>query len=174
MGRYARRLVLVFALTNAALYACFLPLWEGFDEPFHYGYVECLSVHGRFPVFGRSKVSEEINASFLAVPLTRMVSGTIPGALSFEEWSRLVPDEKSKRLARLNSIGPDLRSVPSNIENYEAQQAPLAYIILAPFDVALARVTLRWRVLALRLILSVTAVLLLWFGLTRKIGRAHV
>lgn len=167
MGRYARRLVLVFALTNAVLYACFLPLWEGFDEPFHYGYVESLAVQGRFPVFGQSKVSEEINASFLAVPLTRMLSGTIPGALSFEEWSRLSPDVRFQRMARLNTVGPDLRGVPSNLENYEAQQAPLAYIILAPFDMALARVAIRWRVLALRVILSFAAVLLLWFGLAR-------
>jgi hypothetical protein len=64
-------LVLAFALVNATLYSCFLPLWEGFDEPFHYGYVQSLSADGRFPVFGRATVSVEIDQSFNDVPLPR-------------------------------------------------------------------------------------------------------
>jgi len=38
-----RWLLLTYALINAALYSILLPLWEGFDEPFHFGYVQYLA-----------------------------------------------------------------------------------------------------------------------------------
>ena len=34
--------LLGYGLLNATLYTGLLPLWEGFDEPFHYGYVQHL------------------------------------------------------------------------------------------------------------------------------------
>ena len=32
-------LLIAYGVANALLYATLLPLWEGFDEPFHYSYV---------------------------------------------------------------------------------------------------------------------------------------
>ena len=32
-------LLIAYGAANALLYATLLPLWEGFDEPFHYSYV---------------------------------------------------------------------------------------------------------------------------------------
>ncbi|MGE5644977.1 MAG: hypothetical protein ACM336_04210 [Acidobacteriota bacterium] len=29
-----------FAVLSAVLYSALLPLWEGFDEPFHFAYVQ--------------------------------------------------------------------------------------------------------------------------------------
>ena len=142
-------------------------MWEGFDEPFHYAYVESLSTNAAFPVFGRSPVSREIAESFRDVPLTRMLSVTVPGALSFEEWFRIGASEKTERLARLSTLSSSARAEPSDILNYEAQQAPLAYMVLAPFDAALARVPLRYRILLLRLIATVSGTLLLWFGVVK-------
>lgn len=165
--RSGRWLLLAFAIVNAALYSCLLPLWEGFDEPFHYAYVQSLSVNGRFPVFGRSTVSDEINQSFQDVPLSRLLSVTLPGTLSFEEWFTLSLDEKQQRVERLKNLSPELRKQQSNLINYEAQQAPLAYLLLAPFDAALSHLHLRPRVLALRLIAAVLCALLLWFGVNK-------
>ena len=53
-------LILLFAITNAVLYSCLLPLWEGFDEPAHYGYVAYLDIHHRFPIVNRTAVSNEM------------------------------------------------------------------------------------------------------------------
>ncbi len=163
----ARRLVLLFALVNAALYSCFLPLWEGFDEPFHYGYVQSLSVEGTVPVFGRSTVSSEIDRSFQDVPLPRLLSVTLPGSVSFEQWFNLPESDKLQRLARLKNLSPELRNEPSSLQNYEAQQAPLAYLIFAPFDVALSPLPLRSRILLLRLIVAIPSALLIWFAAAR-------
>jgi hypothetical protein len=158
-----RRFVFAFALLNATLYACFLPLWEGFDEPFHYGYVQSLS-GGKVPLFGHTKLSEEVNTSFRDVPLSRFLSGST-GGFSFEQWFELPSQER--RDLRSQNIDPALRFKSSNFDNYEAQQAPLAYALLVPFDLGMSRIQLRWRILALRLFGTVAAVLLLWFGVIR-------
>lgn len=158
-----RLLILAFALVNASLYACFLPLWEGFDEPFHYAYVQTLAA-GRFPVFGKAKVSAEIVASFRNVPLSRFLSGST-GTTSFEEWFTLSASERQRRFDRV--VDPVLRHRESDLENYEAQQAPLAYMLLVPFDLAVSRVQLRWRVLILRLVVAIAAALLLYFALSK-------
>ena len=38
-----RILLIAYALVNAVLYSLLLPLWEGFDEPFHFAYVQQLA-----------------------------------------------------------------------------------------------------------------------------------
>jgi len=42
-------LLIGFAAANAVLYSALLPLWEGFDEPFHFGYVQRLANGRGFP-----------------------------------------------------------------------------------------------------------------------------
>src|SRR5689334_19097967 len=54
-----RRAVVLFGVLNAAAYSLLLPLWEGFDETYHYGYVQYLSTHRSFPVLGRTWLSQE-------------------------------------------------------------------------------------------------------------------
>jgi hypothetical protein len=49
-----------FGVLNAVLYSMLLPLWDGFDEPFHYGYVETLAVRRTIPRLGSTPLSEEI------------------------------------------------------------------------------------------------------------------
>src|SRR5579884_123566 len=161
-----KRLVLAFGLVNACLYACFLPLWEGFDEPFHYAYVQSLATR-HLPVFGKAKVSQEIVSSFQNVPLSRFLSGPT-GMLSFEEWWILPASERLARISRW--VDPALRYQESNLNNYEAQQAPLAYMLLVPFDLALSQVQLRYRILALRLLAAVTSALLLFFAISKFDG----
>jgi hypothetical protein len=46
--------LLLYGVLHAVLYSSLLPLWEGFDEAFHYGYVQELAVHSRFPVNNRA------------------------------------------------------------------------------------------------------------------------
>ncbi|HZS55767.1 MAG TPA: hypothetical protein VFA65_15305 [Bryobacteraceae bacterium] len=167
--RSGREIVLAFAVIGAALYSCFLPLWEGFDEPFHYAYVQSLSTGHQFPVLGRATISDEIYQSFNDVPLPRLLSVTLPGTLSFEDWFHVSTEEKSQRVARLKTVSPELRYKQSNLQNYEAQQAPLAYLLLTPFDIALSHLQLRWRILMLRLIVSVATALLLYF-VVRKLS----
>ncbi len=168
-----RHSVLAFALVNAVLYCCLLPLWEGFDEPFHYGYVENIAVWHEFPVMNKARISGEIRESLRLVPLSRLLSDAIPGSVSFEDWSRLPEAEKLRRIQELRALDPALRRESSDVMNYEAQQAPLAYLLLAPVDMLARNFSLRTAMLLLRLLGAITATVLLYAALTvllRELG----
>lgn len=160
----SRHLALGLALTNAALYSCFLPLWEGFDEPFHYGYVEALSVWHEVPTLNRTPISAEIRQSLTLTPLSRLLSGAVPNSISFEDWVHLPLAEKLNRANELHSLSPTLRHEKSDILNYEAQQAPLAYAIEAPLDTLLPRCSLPSRILFLRLFGALASTALLYLA----------
>jgi hypothetical protein len=147
-------LLLAFALTNAVLYASLLPLWEGFDEPAHYGYVQFLCVARRLPVLKRTYVSEEIRESLRLVPVSWILHNALEGSISFEDWFRLSPEERRLRRAKTAELPVTLGARPSDLLNYEAQQAPLAYLLLAPINAALTPVDLPRRVLWLRVVVA--------------------
>ncbi len=165
-----KHLVLAFALTNAILYSCVLPLWEGFDEPFHYGYVESISVWHEFPVLHQTTVSAEIWRSLRLTPLSWLLSEAIPGSISFDRWFDLSRAEKLRREQELASLSPKLRREPSDLMNYEAQQAPLAYLMLAPLDAMRGRMPIRAEILLLRLFGSIGATVLLYISLMALCG----
>jgi hypothetical protein len=160
----SRRLILALALTNAALYSCLLPLWEGFDEPFHYGYIEAISAWGEIPVFDKTPLSTEIRESFSLVPLSRLLSRVFADGISFEQWRVLTPEEKKQRRQKLIALSSEARSQRSKVPNYEAQQTPLAYVLLAPFDLLLFHASLPTRILLLRLIAAASSTILLYLA----------
>jgi hypothetical protein len=66
----ARWLLLLYALLNAVLYSLLLPLWEGFDEPFHFGYVQTIANGDGFPDPGVTRLSAEIGESIEIAPMS--------------------------------------------------------------------------------------------------------
>jgi len=162
-----QHLVLALALVHAAFYCCALPLWEGFDEPAHYGYVESLSAAHKLPVLQRAWLSQEIRESLAIAPLSRLLSQTLPDAVSFEQWAGFSIADKERRRAELKRIPRSARTEPSDFLNYEAQQAPLAYLLYVPFDWLLSGLVLPERILLLRLVGGVASCLLIYFALTR-------
>lgn len=154
-------LILLFGLINGLLYASLLPLWDGFDEPFHYGYVVSLSVDHQLPKIGRTTLSQEIQQSLRSTPLSPALSAAVRGASSFDEWLALPAAERSARRTVLTALSPGLRREKSDRPNYEAQQAPLAYVLLAPLDWLLSSEPLIPRILIIRLALSACSTLLL-------------
>jgi hypothetical protein len=169
---FARRLVLAFGIVNAALFAAIMPLWEGFDEAFHYGYVEELWQSHSLPVLGRTTLPADVVASFRLAPVSNVVRRAIPEAMPYDAWFRLSDEERAQRKQALNQLTADTR--PETRTNYEAHQPPLAYLVLAPLDWSLARLPITVRVLLLRLVCGIAAVLLLSYG-TRALCRAlHV
>jgi len=152
---------------NGILYCCSLPLWEGFDEPFHYGYVETVGNLYTLPMMNRTHISEEIRRSLDAVPLSRLLSAGVPGAISFEEWARLTGEQKRSRRALSGQLTRAMQVRGDEIVNYEAQQAPLAYLAFAPLYRLLSGTSLTTRVLWLRIAATVIATFALFFGLER-------
>jgi hypothetical protein len=154
-----RAALLIYGALNAILYAGLTPLWEGFDEPFHYGIVQHLWTTRALPVQKRTTISEEIWRSFPFAPAGYIVQRNLPMVTTFEDYSRLPQSERLARRRALDRIDPALAAVPSNAPNYESQQAPLAYAILAPLHALWSRVPLPERIWRLRLVCSLFSVL---------------
>ena len=165
-------LFLAFGLLNAVLYANLLPLWEGFDEPFHYAYVEHVATRGALPVFGAADVPLEVEESVRLTPASAPVRENLPYVMTFSEYFALPAAERAARRAALWRTPTEWRGTvkPGANSNYEAQQAPLAYLALAPLDILWAREPLPVRVLRLRLVCAVAAVLLC-FGAALALAR---
>jgi hypothetical protein len=159
-----RRAILLFGLVNAALFSALLPLWEGFDEAFHYGYVEALWQTGRLPVLGRALLPNDVSLSFRAAPMSYIVCRSIPDATSYDVWLALPQVEKERRRQRLDLLRPE--HIESAAPNYEAHHPPLAYLLLAPLDWAISKASITMRVLVLRLFGAVCCMVLLYFGMS--------
>src|ERR1022692_2684375 len=86
--------LLFYGALNAILYAGLLPLWDGFDEPFHYGYVQYLRTHGSLPVLGHTVLSGEIIQSLDLVPASYAVQINLRRGVNFDPYS---PLPKTKR-----------------------------------------------------------------------------
>jgi hypothetical protein len=160
-----RRLFLILAVygaINAIAYCCLLPLWEGFDEAYHYGYVQFLSTNLRFPVLGQTSLSREIWHSFQLVPVSHYLQPFTGAPLSFADYFALPEEERRQRRAQLESLAASEKYEPqASKPNYEVNQSPLPYLFMAAIDRALLNRPLPTRVLFLRLACSILAVLLI-------------
>jgi len=169
----AEWLVVAFALVNAALYVSLLPLWEGFDEPFHYGLVRDYR-RGALPVMGQTALDGEVAASLRLVPLSHLLKRNLGGGVTFDEYFRLSPAEREAMRERLKSLP---RRLPPEGNNYEAQQAPLAYLVMTAVDGLSSGARLPDRVWRLRIAAALisaaaSAFALLWLASLLDVPRA--
>ncbi len=169
-----RLLLAVYGTISALAYAALLPLWEGFDEPFHYAYVQTVSREGRAPVRKVDGISAEVRASLELAPASHVVQRNLPGVTTYAEWFRLPAEERARRRAALRSMAPELGDrIPRDGSNYEAQQAPLAYVLMAPLDRLWAGAPLPDRVWRIRAAVGAAAALAAAWGmlaLGRQLG----
>jgi hypothetical protein len=157
-----RNAILLFGIVNACLYSALLPLWEGFDEAFHYAYVETLWQTRRLPVLGRTLIPYDVFQSFQFAPVSAVVHRWIPEATSYHAWFPLPQTEKERRRSELERLPAEPRV--SARPNYEAHHPPLAYVFLAILDRAISGDPITVRVLLLRLFAAVLGTLLVYFG----------
>lgn len=159
---------MLYGLLNAILYSSLLPLWEGFDEEFHYGYVQYLDAHHRFPILGPTALSLEINRSLGLLPMSYiMIRGVhLQGVRTFAQYFALDSATRHSLYAEARSIPTDLRLSESAqyYTNYEVHHAPLAYLLMAIPDTLLSHVPLPERVWSVRLFASMICVMLMFRG----------
>lgn len=151
--------LLLYGCLNATLYVSLMPLWEGFDEPFHYGYVQSLSRWHALPAIGRTPLPAEVEESLALAPASHIVQRNLPGARSFAEYFALPADARRSLHAQLDRLVMNSPPPAGGGMNYEAQQPPLAYALLAPADRLWANVPLPVRIWRLRLLAALFAVL---------------
>ena len=167
-----RAAILGFGILNAALYSGLLPLWEGFDEPAHYGYVESLWQTGRLPILGHTTFPRDVLASFRFAPGSYLMHRWRPETMTYEEWYGLPQPRRAELRASLDAIRPDPRAGAET--NYEAHHPPLAYLPLAAIDRVITAYPITVRVLALRLFAATSSVILLFFGAIKLCRELHM
>lgn len=167
-SKFQRGFLLAYGLLNGLLYASLLPLWEGFDEEFHYGYVQYLGAHHRFPVFGQARLSAEIDQSATLVPISYIMIRNmhVNGVRDFAQYFALDSATRHRLHTAARNIAPESASSDGAFlgVNYEAQHAPLAYLLMMIPNQLLSRAPLPVRVLIVRWIATIVATLLMYFG----------
>lgn len=164
---FLRLILVAYVAANSILYSMMLPLWEGFDEPFHFGYVQWLANGRGLPDERGSLLSREIAESLSLAPGSRVVQRNLPQIVKYSEYFSLPRDKREAARKALNEIRPELRRQDSEIPNYEVHHAPLAYGVLALPERMLAGAPLPLRVLVLRIVGALLGGLLLYFGADR-------
>jgi hypothetical protein len=122
--------------------------------------VQYLERHGALPVVGRAGLSAEIGQSLPLAPASYLVKRNIPSVITFEEYFRLPRRERLALRTRLDRLQSNSAQPESGGGNYEALQAPLAYVLLTPLDCLLYGLHLTTRVLLLRLAAGIASVLM--------------
>jgi hypothetical protein len=157
-----RKAILLFGIINSALFSALLPLWEGFDEAFHYGYVETLWQTRRLPILGGAQTPYDVSASFGLAPVSHVLTRSIPEATSYDVWFTLPETERARRRRELELLRPE--PLTTSRSNYEVHHPPLAYILLGILDWPLSKFPLPVRVLVLRLFGDLFSSILLFVG----------
>ena len=159
-GRALGISIVAYGVLNSVLYAGLLPLWDGFDEPFHYSYVRRLAEAHQPPVIGQTTIPPDVWRSLLLAPASHIVKRNIASVITFDEYFRLPSEAREELRARLLEVQADATLTAGGSLNYEALQAPLAYALMAAADAGRSRVRLVYRVLWLRILFgSLSAVL---------------
>lgn len=155
-------LLVIYGAINAIAYSCLLPLWEGFDEIYHYSYVQFLSTNLRLPVLGTDVLSQELWHSLQYQPVSHYLQPFTGAPLNFTDYFAKSPEERARLRQQLESIPAGEKFQPqADKANYELNQSPLPYFLMAAVDRALLNQTLPTRVLWIRILSSLMAVLLI-------------
>ena len=157
-------------------YCAMAPAWEGYDEPFHFAYLQHVAA-GLGPPARTTPVSLEVQNSLHLLPIPwELQFQTIPPPLTtYDDYWRLPVEQRASREVAVRGLSSSLAYQPATepIANYEAQQAPLYYSIFA--------VPLRWmsgspllsQIFALRMlsVLLASAVVPLAYLVAREVLR---
>jgi hypothetical protein len=147
-------LVWLCFLLRCLFYCSVVPLWEGFDEPFHFSYIQSVSLDQSLPDQESSQISRETAESLRSAPLPWMLRDWGAPHLSHDAWWQLPERDRRRRVEALHSLPPQKPHEPRQVtapRQYEAQQLPFYYVVMAmPYRLIAAR-PLAERVWLLRL-----------------------
>src|SRR5215510_4895052 len=83
-----------FFILMGLFVALVVPLGEGFDEPWHFGYVQYLAQTGRLPPGPQSHLSGELDQFLLRHPIGWRLRDILPSLHSHDEYWQQAPDER--------------------------------------------------------------------------------
>jgi hypothetical protein len=164
-------------LSRGLFYCVEQPMWEGYDEWAHFAYVQHIAEHRTLPS-RTDPVSYEVGRSLQLVPLSRSAAAIGPVTITHDLFWQLAPEERRRReldVRRLSSSATEAGDSSARATQYEAQQPPLYYLVLAPAYLMLKRASLPAQVLVLRIVSVVIAssVVLFGYAIARRVIRSR-
>jgi hypothetical protein len=156
--RAAPTLLIAALLVRGAFYCVEQPAWEGFDEWAHFAFIEHVADYGRLPA-RTEPVSDALRRAVELAPVSASAAGYSRGSLTHDEFWRLSPVERLAREHELQSLRASLharntwRGASAGgtiLKQYEAQQPPLYYLLLAPVYLCVRRSSFPAQIFVLR------------------------
>jgi len=165
-------------MARGLFYCIALPLWEGFDEPAHYAYVQYIALGRGWLVGPETRPSREVERSVELVPMPWILRSEPPPHETYESYFRLPLDERRRRERELAALPRALSTQDAvTFARFESQQPPLNYWLMAPLYGLLRADTVPERVFWLRilnLLLASAAVPAAWVAARRVFGKQGV
>ncbi len=153
-SRWFFALVWAMFIVKGLLYAAVTPLWEGFDEPFHFAYVQSLAAAHQLPEFGEARVGADVAESTAYVPLPDLMPalGAADEKLTYRDYWQMDQARRAgvmEKLRRLEASADTL--TPSDVPLYQVQHPPLYYASCVPVYEAMGGLNIVDKVFALRI-----------------------
>jgi len=128
-------LIWLMFMVKSLVYVSVTPMWEGFDELFHFAYVHSLAATHSLPVWGETFVDADIAKSTAYTPMGDWMPQLAPGAekLSYRDYWRMDEEERAKLEENLSGLTASAkRYEPSDTPLYQIQHPPLYYLLCMP------------------------------------------
>ena len=150
---FRRALILIWAffIIKSTFYCFLFPLWEGFDEFAHYGFVQYIAVQRGLPE-PDARLSRDVEESLALSPLPWTLRDWLPPHVTHDGYWQLAPTERDFRGNQLRNIPNSLRQQSGVGYLYEGKQPPLYYWILSMVFGSLSSLRLIDAVFILRLV----------------------
>lgn len=121
-------------VVRGVFYSTVLPVWEGYDEPFHFAFAQYLVTSNRLPI-SSTLVSREIQTSLhlLPLPWTLQKHRYADPILTHDAFWKLDVQQREHLQRQFRQIPKEWAREPATepIRNYEAQQPPLYYVLFS-------------------------------------------
>jgi len=153
-------LVWLLLVVRALIYIAATPLWEGFDELFHFAYIHSLASTGSLPVWGETFIDAEIATSTAYVPLAGLMPQLAPGfkKLSYRDYWEMEEAQRDSFREQLDRLQASAsRLVQSSVPLYQTQHPPLYYALCVPLYKAMEGRSLVDKVFAVRILSIILA-----------------
>jgi len=149
-------LIWVCFVIRGVFYSAILPIWEGYDEPFHFAYLQQLINYHKVPDTS-TPFSTELVQSLHLVPLPWILSQEdVPQPVfSHEAYWRLTPTEREHLQQQIRDMPLAWQREESSekrLSNYETQQTPLYYLVFYLPLKMMSGLSLTSRVIGLRIL----------------------
>jgi 4-amino-4-deoxy-L-arabinose transferase-like glycosyltransferase len=167
--RIVSSLVLIWCafVARGVFYSTAIPLWEGYDEPFHFAFVQYLATSNRLPI-PTTLVSREIQTSFYSLPLPWTLQNLARANPTFthDTFWKLERQQRENLQHQFLQIPKQWakESATEPITNYESQQPPLYYVLLSVPLRSMGTLELASRIWWLRVLSVVAASFLVPLG----------